>query len=157
MKQTRWLSEFSCLSEYTRLYPISQDGPGLCFCLEFGVSAWKSHLDRVNPVECSKFRERTGYNPGLAGSEFGRFSEVQTCRTRVRSSPFTELRIQTPNQGSTIFFLRTPNLQSKGSSRSFLRTPNQNSELRVKTQSWTKPVSLARSRRTCTAASNTET
>ena len=23
MKQTRWLSEFSCLSEYTRLYPSS--------------------------------------------------------------------------------------------------------------------------------------
>ena len=22
MKQTRWLTEFSCLSEYTRLYPI---------------------------------------------------------------------------------------------------------------------------------------
>ena len=22
MKQTRWLSKFSCLSEYTRLYPI---------------------------------------------------------------------------------------------------------------------------------------
>ena len=22
MKQTKWLSEFSCLSEYTRLYPI---------------------------------------------------------------------------------------------------------------------------------------
>ena len=49
MKQTRWLSEFSCLSEYTRLYPISQDGPGLCFCSEFGDSVWKSDLDRVNP------------------------------------------------------------------------------------------------------------
>ena len=25
MKQTRWLSEFSCLSEYTRLYPTDVD------------------------------------------------------------------------------------------------------------------------------------
>ena len=25
MKQTRLLSEFSCLSEYTRLYPIGED------------------------------------------------------------------------------------------------------------------------------------
>ena len=25
MKQTRLLSEFSCLSEYTRLYPVSND------------------------------------------------------------------------------------------------------------------------------------
>ena len=32
-----------------------QDGPGLCFCPEFRVSV----------------RRKNGYNPGLAGSEFG--------------------------------------------------------------------------------------
>ena len=137
MKQTRWLSEFSCLSEYTRLYPISQDGPGLCFCSEFGVSVRKSDLDRVNPGWVVRSSEKGPGKiliwqvPNSAGSPNSKPAEPGFGPV----SPFTELRIQTPNQGSTMFFLRTPNPPSKGSSRSFLRTPNQNSELRGKKHS----------------------
>ena len=137
MKQTRWLSEFSCLSEYTRLYPISQDGPGLCFCSEFGVSVWKSDLDRVNPGWVVRSSEKgpgitlVWQVPNSAGSPNSKPAEPGFSPVPLQSSE-SKLRIQTPNQGSTLFFLRTPNLQSKGSSRSFLRTLNQNSELRVK-------------------------
>ena len=109
MKQTRWLSEFSCLSEYTRLYPISQDGPGLCFCSEFGVSVWKSDLDRVNPGWVVRSSEKgpgitlVWQVPNSAGSPnskpaepgFGPVpspSSESKLRTRVRPCSFSELR-----------------------------------------------------------------
>ena len=45
MKQTRWLSEFGCMSEYTRLYPI-QTVPEvikLCSCsTQLGMDFIKS-------------------------------------------------------------------------------------------------------------------
>ena len=157
MKQTSWLSEFSCLSEYTRLYPISQDGPGLCFCSEFGVSVWKSDLDRVNPGWVVRSSEKgpgitlVWQVPNSAGSPNSKPAEPgfdpvplpsseSKLRTRVRpcSSPNSE-----PAEQGFVPVL-SPNSEPK------LRTPG-------KTQSWTKPVSLARSRLTCTAASNTET
>ena len=48
------------------------DGPGLCFCLQFGVSVQSLELDRVNPGSAGlRFGERIGNNPSLACSEFG--------------------------------------------------------------------------------------
>ena len=35
MKQTRWLSDFSCLSEYYRLYPSNLASNSVCPCLSF--------------------------------------------------------------------------------------------------------------------------
>ena len=29
---------------------ILQDGPGLCFCQEFGVSVWSLEFDQVKPI-----------------------------------------------------------------------------------------------------------
>ena len=72
---------------------------------------------RVRPIPFSELQTcwtRVGPVP---------FSELGTCQTRVRPDPFSELRTWTPNQGSAW---------------SFLQTPNWNSELQVKTQSWTK-------------------
>ena len=109
MKQTRWLSEFSCLSEYTRLYPFFQDGPGLCFCSEFGVSVWKSDLDRVNPGWVVRSSEKgpcitlVWQVPNSAGSLNSKPAEAgfgpvpspsseSKLRTRVRPCSFSEPR-----------------------------------------------------------------
>ena len=61
------------------------------------------------------------------------FSELRTCRTRVRPSPFSEPRfgpVLFPNseparvRRKELAFLRTSNLPNQGWSRSFFRTPN---------------------------------
>ena len=58
-----------------------------------------------------------GFRPFLS------WNSKPELQTKVLPSPFSELQTRTPNQGSA---------------QSFLRTPNRNSELWVKTQSWTK-------------------
>ena len=110
MKQTRWLSEFSCLSEYTQLYHFFQDGPGLCFCSEFGVSVWKSDLDRVNTGWVVRSSEKgpgitlvwqvpnSAGSPGNSKPAEPGFSPVPSpsseskLRTRVRPCSFSEPR-----------------------------------------------------------------
>ena len=52
------------------------------------------------------------------------FSKLLTCLTRVWTVPFSELKTQTPNQGSALYFLQTPKLPNQCSARSFLRTLN---------------------------------
>ena len=61
-----------------------QDGPGLCFCPEFGVPVRSSELDRVNPG--SEF----GVRNGSSLVRQVRSSEKVPCRTLVRQVQSSE-------------------------------------------------------------------
>ena len=47
MKQTRWLSEFSCLTEYTRLYPTVS---GSLATISFGVLHEDTHRSSLGSI-----------------------------------------------------------------------------------------------------------
>ena len=92
-----------------------QDGPGLCFCPEFGVSV----------------RRKNGYNPGSAGSEIGERTAI-TLVWQVQSSASSFL--QTLNPGW--FGVRTgPNPGSAGSEFGERTGPNIGSEFGERTRS----------------------
>ena len=97
----------------------------------FGVSVWKSDLDRVNPGWVVRNSEKglgitlVWQVPNSAGSPNSKpgFGPVP--------SPSSESKHQTRVRPCSFSELRTCRARVR-SSRSFLRTPNQNSELRVK-------------------------
>ena len=77
---------------------------------------------RVRPVPCSKL-DKPGFRPGP-------FPEPRTCWTSVGPGHFSELRTQTPNQGSAGSELRTPNSELE------LRTPGKNTTQDQPEYSW---------------------
>ena len=78
--------DLHCLLVWLPAYLV-QEGPGLCFCPEFGVLVQSSELDGVNPGSASsKFGDKTAYNRGLAGMEKGPFLPPNFKLSQVQGS-----------------------------------------------------------------------
>ena len=126
-------SELQTCRTRVRPVPFSNSEPKLRISIQPGSFSelWTCQT-RVGHIPLSELQTcQTRVQPCL-------FSELRTCWTRVRLIPFSKLqtcRARVPPVSFSELQTRTPN---QGSAQSFLRTPNRNSELWVKTQSWTK-------------------